>query len=251
MPGALTATLKHVSHAPESSALDGTGSTPQSHGRTRWRLPGWIEFLLTIVLALLLALFVKTYLVQVFYIPSGSMEQTLNVGDRVAVNRLAYRIGEPQRGDVVVFDGAGTFAPDQADPTYGNPIEALLAGIGQTVGLVPPPDTVFVKRLIGVGGDHVKCCDPNGAILVNDQPLDEPYIYPGDLPSEQPFDVVVPEGHMWLMGDHRAASADARSHLGDPGGGMVPVDKAIGRVAVVIWPPSEWARVPSISSVQN
>ena len=86
---------------------------------------------------------------------------------------------------------------------------------------------------------------------MDDQPLDEPYIYPGDAPSEQPFDVVVPQGYMWLIGDHRSASADSRSHMGDPGGGMVAVDKAIGRVTFVIWPPSEWARVQSISSVQD
>ncbi len=226
-------------------------ATAAAQARQRRRLPGWLEFVLTLVIALVLALFVKTFLVQVFYIPSGSMEQTLQIGDRVAVNRLAYRVGEPQRGDVVVFDGAGTFAPDQADPANGNPLGALFTELGRTVGLVPPPDTVFVKRLIGEGGDHVQCCDPEGKLLVNDQPLDEPYLYPGDEPSLQKFDVVVPDGHMWLMGDHRAASADSRAHLGGPGGGMVPVDKAIGRVFVIIWPVRDWALVPSISSVSD
>lgn len=221
---------------------------PSGGAGRRRRIPGWIELPLTIVLALLLALFVKTFLVQVFYIPSGSMEDTLMVGQRVAVNRLAYRIGEPRRGDVVVFDGAGTFAPQPLAPAAKNPIDGFLTEIGRTVGLVPPPDTVFVKRLIGIGGDRVQCCDAEGRITVNGIPLEEPYLYPGDVPSQQPFDVLVPPGHMWLMGDHRSASADSRSHLGDPGGGMVPVDQAIGRVTYVIWPLSDLHRIPSISS---
>jgi signal peptidase I len=215
------------------------------------RIPGWVELPLTIVLALILALIVKTFLVQVFYIPSGSMEQTLMVNDRVSVNRLAYRLGEPRRGDVVVFDGAGTFAPESSEPVASNPIEAFVTEVGRTLGLTPPPDTVFVKRLIGIGGDRVQCCDDAGRITVNGVPLDEPYLYPGDNPSEQAFDVVVPPEHMWFMGDHRSASADSRSHLGDPGGGMVPVDRAIGRVTYVIWPLGNVARVESISSVPS
>jgi signal peptidase I len=215
------------------------------------RIPGWVELPLTILLALILALIVKTFLVQVFYIPSGSMEQTLMVNDRVTVNRLAYRIGEPRRGDVVVFDGAGTFAPESSEPVASNPIEAFVTEVGRTLGLTPPPDTVFVKRLIGIGGDRVQCCDDAGRITVNGVPLDEPYLYPGDNPSEEAFDVVVPPGHMWFMGDHRSASADSRSHLGDPGGGMVPVDRAIGRVTYVIWPLVNVARVESISSVPS
>lgn len=231
----------------ESTTPASAGAQSQQAKHKR-KLPGWVELPLTIVLALLLALFVKTYLVQVFFIPSGSMEETLMVGERVAVNRLAYRIGEPRRGDVVVFDGAGTFAPESTEPSTGNPAEAFLTELGRTVGLVPPPDTVFVKRLIGVGGDRVQCCNEAGKLMVNGVPIDEPYIYPGDVPSEQPFDVQVPEGYMWLMGDHRSASADSRAHLGGPGGGMVPVDKAIGRVTYVIWPLSDVRRVPSVSS---
>lgn len=212
--------------------------------RSKQHLPGWLELPLTIVLALALALLIKTFLVQVFFIPSGSMEQTLMVGDRVAVNRLAYRISEPKRGDVVVFDGSGTFTQTAQDPP-SNILEAVLTEAGRTIGVVPPPDTVFVKRLIGVGGDRVQCCDPVGRILVNGEPLQEPYLYPGDNPSDQRFDVTVPEGHMWLMGDHRSASADSRAHLGDPGGGAVPQSRAIGRVAYVIWPFDNIGRISS------
>lgn len=210
-------------------------------------MPAWLELPLTILLALLLALFFKTFLLQIFYIPSGSMEDTLLVGDRVAVNRVEYRIGEPQRGDVVVFDGSGTFTQELSADAGDNALERLVTELGRTVGLVAPPDTVFVKRLIGVGGDHVVCCNEEGQLVLNGQPLYEPYLYPGDVPSTQAFDVIVPEGHMWLMGDHRSASADSRAHLGDPGGGMVPVDKAIGRVFFVIWPATDWRRVPSES----
>ena len=229
------------------------GSGPADAGRRRRRskLPGWLELPLTILLALLLAMVVKTFLLQVFYIPSGSMEETLMVGDRVAVNRLVYRIEEPRRGDVVVFEGSGTFTQAASADAGDNLVQRVLTELGRTVGLAPPPDTVFVKRLIGVGGDRVACCDDSGAVLVNGQPLVEPYLYPGDVPSAQEFDVLVPEGHMWLMGDHRSASADSRAHLGDPGGGMVPVDQALGRVVAVIWPPSEWRTVPSQSSVSE
>jgi signal peptidase I len=206
-------------------------------------MPGWLEIPLTILVAVLVALFVRAFLLQVFWIPSGSMEETLQIGDRVAVNRLAYRLGEPERGDVVVFDGSGVFVPAGVEPPAGNPVTGLLLELGRALGVVPPPDTVFVKRAIGVGGDRVVCCDESGRIEVNGEPLDEPYLYPGNAPSEQRFDVLVPQGHLWLMGDHRAASADSRAHLGDPGGGMVPYDQTIGRVFAKIWPPSEFGRV--------
>lgn len=219
------------------------GSGKPTSGR-HLSVPVWLEVPLTLIGALLLALLLKTFLVQIFYIPSGSMENTLLVGDRVAVNRLEYRMGEPERGDVVVFDGIGSFVPESAAPPPQDPISNFLSELGRTVGLVPPPDTVFVKRVIGVGGDRVQCCDSDGRLLVNGVPLDEPYLYPGDVPSTFPFDVEVPEGHLWMMGDHRSASADSRAHLGDPGGGMVPVDQVIGRVFAKIWPPSEvgWVR---------
>jgi signal peptidase I len=116
--------------------------------------------------------------------------------------------------------------------------------VGQSFGLVTPDSTDFIKRVIGVGGDRVTCCDTDGRITVNGVPLLEDYLYPGDAPSLQPFDVEVPEGMLWVMGDHRSASADSRSHLGSPGGGFIPEDAVVGRAMNVVWPLSRLSSIP-------
>lgn len=216
-----------------------TGPDPDEDAvRTRPRIPGWLEFPLLIVGAFLVAFLVKTFLVQAFYIPSGSMEDTLQVGDRVLVNKVVYHLRPVQRGDVVVFDGTGSFVTGGVAEPAAGPIQVLLRGLGEIIGLAPPRDTDFIKRVIGVGGDRVVCCDADGRITVNGVPLDEePYLYRKNPPSKQPFDVIVPEGKLWVMGDHRSASADSRAHMGEPGGGFVPVESVIGRAFVVVWPP--------------
>ncbi|WP_399930226.1 signal peptidase I [Streptomyces kanamyceticus] len=188
------------------------------------RLPGG-GFTLTFLLCVAALLVVGTFVVQPFQIPSGSMEPAFRVGDRVLVNKLAYRFGsEPQRGDAVVFDGSGYFG-----------------------------DADYIKRVVGTGGDRVVCCE-RGRIKVNGEPVDEPYLFPGDSPSQVPFDVVVPEGSLFLLGDHRSDSRDSRDHLGQPGGGMIPVDEVIGRADWIAWPVGHWtslerpdsyARVPA------
>ncbi|HEX5565774.1 MAG TPA: signal peptidase I [Streptomyces sp.] len=164
--------------------------------------------------ALLLA---NAFVVQPFRIPSDSMADTLRTGDRALVNKLAYRFGNlPRRGDVVVFDGTGSFDREPADGTD------------------------YVKRVVGVGGDRVTCCDGRGRIEVNGEPVDERYLYPGERPSAVPFDIEVPQGRLWMMGDRRSRSRDSRDHLGAPGGGTVPVDRVIGRVDWIIWPARHW-----------
>jgi signal peptidase I len=169
-----------------------------------------------LVLAVVVATsLVRTFLVAPFSIPSGSMEQTLHVGDRILVDRLSYRFHDVRRGDIVVFDGTDVFG-------------RLGDGDGETD---------YVKRVVGLPGDHVACAGGGHPVTVNGMPLDESaYVFPGDRPSESTFDKVVPAGHLWLMGDHRSDSLDSRAHLGDPGGGMVPVDKVLGRVMLVVWP---------------
>jgi len=187
------------------------------------------------VVAIVLALLVKTFLLQAFSIPSGSMENTLLVGDRILVEKVGYRIGDIARGDVVVFDGADSFTPEISLAKAQGPIDSALRWIGQTLGL-QADERDFVKRVIGVGGDRVQCCDASGRLTVNGVPLDEPYLFPGDVPSRDRFDVVVPAGKLWVMGDHRSISQDSRAHLGDPGGGFVPEDRVIGRAFAVVWP---------------
>ncbi|WP_127360070.1 signal peptidase I [Actinacidiphila soli] len=179
--------------------------------RSRFGVRTYRYALLAVVCAAVLFL-VNTFVVQPFVIPSGSMENTLRIGDRVVVNKLAYRFGgSPRRGDIVVFDGEGSFVQESGGSDY-------------------------IKRVIGVGGDRVTCCDKRGRITVNGTPLAETYLYPGERPSRVPFDIEVPDGRLWVMGDHRDNSRDSRDHLGDPGGGTVPVDKVIGRAEWIVWP---------------
>lgn len=194
-----------------------------------------------VLVALLL---VSAFVVQPFLIPSSSMDPTLQVGDRVLVNKLAYRFGNhPERGDVVVFDGTGSFAPEEE--SRGDPLTGLLRAAGAAVGLVESPETDYVKRVIGTGGDSVRCCDKRGRIEVNGVPVGEDYLHRGDKPSAVPFDIQVPEGRLWVMGDHRSDSSDSRDHLGKPGGGTVPADRVIGRVDWIGWPGGRWDSVSS------
>ncbi|WP_407917062.1 signal peptidase I [Kitasatospora sp. NE20-6] len=180
-------------------------------------------------------LLVNAFAARPFAVPSGSMENTLRPGDRLIVNELAYAFGgHVQRGDVVVFDGTGSFLPYAAEPSAGRRLLARL-------GLASGEDSVFVKRVIGVGGDRVTCCGADGRLRVNGVALDESsYLAPGDTASQVAFDIVVPAGKLWMMGDHRTVSRDSRDHLGEPGGGFVPESRVIGRAAWVVFPFGRW-----------
>jgi signal peptidase I len=215
------------------------GSQPSRASRPSTRRPpppspSPVRRLAVIVLAAALVLAViRALLVQSFVVPTASMEPTVHPGDRVLVSRLAYRTGDLQRGDVIVFDGAGVFEPDvaAARSQLASAGRALASAFGLPVG-----SQDYLKRVIGLPGDRVICCDAQGRITVQGEPLNETYLHPGDEPSSVPFDIVVPPGRLWVLGDHRSDSADSRSHLGDPGGGTVPVGRVVGRVVKIYWP---------------
>jgi signal peptidase I len=213
------------------TAQAGTGRG-RSQTERRPRLLGWRSALLGVIAALVVWGVVRAFVVDIFYIPSGSMEPLLKPGDRIAVSRTAFSGRSIARGDVVVFDGRGSFAPLESGRGW---IGDTAVGIGEWLGLVPN-ETVYVKRVVGIAGDHVACCTPDGRLTINGNPLDEPYLYPGDAPSSMRFDVVVPPGRLWLLGDHRSDSVDSRSLLGAPGGGLVRVDRVIGEPISILWP---------------
>ncbi|MFJ2605821.1 signal peptidase I [Streptomyces sp. NPDC091279] len=205
------------------SAPEATSDPEGPEGRSRFslhdRVARWLPGGLisaTLLSCLVFSLLLNAFVVQPFQIPSGSMEQGLRIGDRVLVNKVAYRFGAaPRRGDVVVFDGTGYF------------------GNGD-----------YIKRVVGVGGDHVVCCDKAGRISVNGRSVDEStFLYPGDSPSTVPFDVAVPAGTLFVLGDHRGDSSDSRDHLGSPGGGMIPVGRVVGRADWIVWPTAHWTRL--------
>jgi len=188
------------------------------------------EFAIIIVIALLVSWTLKTFVVRSFHIPSASMEQTLQVGDRVMVNQLFFN--DVERGDIVVFDDPGGWlAPGVAAQYEPNPVLVF-------IGLQPADaGTQLIKRVIGVGGDTVACCDDAGRMTVNGEPIDESaYLHPGVAPSEVPFSVEVPEDHYWVMGDNRSNSLDSRYNADSEGGPFVPAEAVVGEVFVINWP---------------
>ncbi|MDP9427601.1 MAG: signal peptidase I [Actinomycetota bacterium] len=200
------------------------------------------ELPVLLLIAFVLALLVKTFLVQAFFIPSGSMERTLHgctgcTGDRVLVNKVPYWFGEPEPGDIVVFEGPESWSPevDVAEP--GNWLSSGLLWLGRTVGVAPPSEDDFVKRVIATGGQTVQCCDPEGRVTVDGEPLEEPYVFENTPLESRAFGpVTVPEGRLWVMGDHRSASADSKAHIGDENSGTVAVDDVVGKAALIVWP---------------
>ncbi|MDF3302771.1 signal peptidase I [Streptomyces tropicalis] len=202
------------------------------------------EIPLLVGVAVLIALVLKTFLVQAFVIPSGSMEETIRIGDRVLVDKFTPWFGsKPHRGDVVVFhDPGGWLAGEQTAPK-NDPVGVKQVKEGLTfIGLLPSDNEKdLIKRVVGVGGDHVKCCDAQGRVTVNGVPLNESgYLYPGNAPSITPFDVTVPQGRLWVMGDHRANSADSRFHQNTDYGGTVSESSVVGRAMLIGWPVGHW-----------
>ncbi|MFN9902147.1 MAG: signal peptidase I [bacterium] len=203
--------------------------SPRAKGGALRELP------ILLVSALILSMVVKTFFVQFFYIPSGSMENTLLVNDRVGVNKLGAIFSEIKRGEVVVFRDPADWLSTPVNDEVG--LRKIVKDALVFVGVIPDPSKQYlIKRVIGVGGDRVVCCNAKDQLEVNGVAINEPYIYPGDKASDNEFDVTVPEDFIWVMGDHRGASADSRYHTDDPNRGMVPLDKVTGRALFVIWP---------------
>nr|WP_245930481.1 signal peptidase I [Allonocardiopsis opalescens] len=195
-----------------------------------------------ILVALGLALVIKTWVVQAFFIPSQSMENTLLVGDRVLVNKFIHHFRDIERGEVIVFNGTDSWdEPAPAAEAPGDPVSAALRWVGETFGVVPTGRD-YIKRVVGVPGDVVACCDDQGRVTVNGAALDEEeYLFPGDAPSQEPFGpVTVGAGQYWVMGDHRSISYDSRRHQNDPGGGTIPEERVLGSAFVIVWPFERW-----------
>jgi signal peptidase I len=201
----------------------------------------WLrETVIIIVSALVLSLVIKTYLIQAFYIPSSSMEQTLLVGDRVLVSKLAPGPLDVSRGDVVVFKDPGGWLPD-VTPAPQPQWRQRLTDVLTYVGLLPQDSGEhLIKRVVGLPGDTVACCDDSGRVTVNGVPVEETYLAEGARPSEIDFTTTVPAGSLWVMGDNRQNSQDSRYKQGSPGGGSVPVDNVVGVAFVTVWPVDRW-----------
>ena len=212
----------------------------------------WRELVTIVVAAAALTLLVKAFIVQVYKIPSASMENTLMVGDRVLVNKLVYHFRGIGRGDIVVFSGQGSWGPD-APPPSSDPVVRVFDDVLSGLGL-HTDQTYYIKRVIGLPGDHVACCTAQDQVTVNGVPLNEAsYVAPGGIQEQSydPFHIVVPAGYVWVEGDNRGDSADSRLHMSDPGGGAIPINQIVGRAFFKIWPPSQFGDLPIPSDFQQ
>ena len=208
------------------------------------------EFPILIIVALAVSIVIKTFLVQFFYIPSGSMENTLQINDRVAVNKVPFIGKSIKRGDVVVFRDPDNWLPEPYVGDQNKFIAKIKDGF-VAVGVLPNPAKQYlVKRVIGVAGDKVECCSKDKKLMINGVEIDEPYIFAGNTASDTNFNVTVPAGKVWVMGDHRGASADSRFHQDDINNGMVPNSKITGKVGGIIWPIKNLGIVDSYSSLK-
>jgi signal peptidase I len=242
-PGATADAEATAGPAPDDSAAE---SKPQSATEPNKAKPRkrsfWRDLVVIVVAALALTILLKAFVVQVFSIPSGSMENTLLPGDRILVSKVVYEFRSIDRGDIVVFSGAGSWDPPTPPPS--NWLTGLWADTVNLVGIAGP-GTDYVKRVIGLPGDHVVCCNANGQVTVNGVPLSESsYIYPGAAPSMLRFNITVPQGRLWVMGDNRSDSADSRLHTNAAGGGSIPESAVVGRAFLIIWPFSRVSDLP-------
>jgi signal peptidase I len=210
------------------------------------------DVLVIFVAALVISFLIKTFLIRSFYIPSESMEMTLLVNDRIIVNQLEPSLMPVSHGDIVVFRDPGNWLPAQIE-TPQNPLVAAVDAVLAFVGLsAPDSNDHLIKRVIGLPGDVVKCCDDFGRITVNGVPIEEPYIL---LPegvtkaTKDDWEVTVPADSLWVMGDNRYNSGDSAYHRDDPNGGFVPYDHLVGRAVLVSWPINRWTLLDNYPDV--
>lgn len=199
-----------------------------------------IDLVVVLGAALVLSLLIKTFLIRSFFIPSGSMLETLQIDDRIIVNQLTPALYPIERGDVVVFkDPGGWLGPDVAEPT--DPLVVTVDWFLSAFGITAPDSKQhLVKRVIGIAGDRVICCDAEGLITVNGKSITEPYLAPGQTPSAVEFDVTVPPNSLWVLGDNRGNSEDSRFHGDLPSKGFVSNEWVVGRAFVISWPIANW-----------
>lgn len=213
------------------------------------RKRGWLLFLRDILLiflaALLISFLIKTFLIRSFYIPSSSMEQTLHIDDRIIVNQLTPGLVPVEHGDVVVFrDPGGWLTPTIAAPPANwlvGAVDALFTFVGLSAS---DSNDHLIKRVIGLPGDTVVCCNDFGQLTVNSVPLEEPYTtLPQDAvkATRDDFEITVPDDSLWVMGDNRYNSADSVFHRNDPTGGFVPLENVVGRALFISWPIDRWS----------
>jgi signal peptidase I len=209
----------------------------------------WRELPILVLTALVLTFLIQTFLARVYVIPSASMEPTLHgcpgcTDDRVLVDKLTYRFRDPRPGDVVVFRGTDSWGSEFTSQRSDNVLIRGLQQAGSVIGLAPPDERDFVKRVIAVGGQTVQCCDKQNRVTVNGVALNESYaVFAGHEPQEEFGPVTVPQGNLWMMGDNRNNSADSRRHIADQRMGTVPVSNVIGKARVIVLPLSRWQTI--------
>jgi signal peptidase I len=236
-----------ASQAATEQAADDRATAGQPQGNQKKKKSFGREMLTIVAAAIILTVLIKIFVIQVYEIPSPSMENTLMVGDRVLVNKLVYHFRGVARGDIIVFSGAGSWGDLEGNPIPPPPSNPVERGWDDVLGAIGlrSDTTYYIKRVIGLPGDHIYCNGSGGPIEVNGVPLNESsYLIPGGTPSSIPINVTVPAGRLYVLGDNRPESEDSRYHDDDGYSGTIPENEVTGRAFLIIWPISQFKDLP-------